>query len=266
MTAKIITLSNKKGGSSKTTISRTLIQGLANRGYSVLGVDLDGQIDLTTGFYIEPNSDNSIYQVLTKRIKDIGEIIYNVEPNIDIAMGSEYIDTALDGALGKAADANWRLKMALKEAKEFYDYIIIDTPPAIGFPVFNALYASDALVIPTKPHKDWIKGVNKILEQYQDVVDAEINEKLKLAGILLTQVTKGTREGKIALSNAENKQIDKLYEIAEKNNTKIFDTILFASSKYLDALENNVNIFKSNTYKEQADAINHFIDELLEVI
>ena len=178
----IITITNQKGGVGKTTTSSALMDGLQSRGARVLGVDLDSQGSL--GFCLGLDIENcaTVYDVL-KGTAGIHDVI----------MKSDCGDILPSNILLSAAELEFNrpgreflLKNALAEVEEEYDYIIIDTPPALNVLTVNAYVAADGLVIPMAPEILSLLGVSQIRETI-DTVRRCYNSRLKVLGILLNK-------------------------------------------------------------------------------
>ena len=150
---KIISILNQKGGVGKTTISQHLITGLRKKGYRVLAVDFDAQCDLTFIFNIE--NTYTIYDVIQNNT-NINECIEN-----DFLAGSRYLNN-ID--FNKQKHKDFLLKNALKNIIYNYDYIVIDTPPALSDITVNALTASDEILIIAQGDILSIKGIRRIYQ------------------------------------------------------------------------------------------------------
>lgn len=179
---KIITIVNQKGGVGKTTTSCALLAGLHQMGRRVLGVDLDPQGSL--GFCLGLDIDNcaTVYDVM-KGARSIKEVV----------VPSECGDILPSNILLSAAELEFNrpgreflLKNALAEVQDDYDYIIVDTPPALNVLTVNAYVVSDGLVIPMAPEILSLLGVAQIRETI-DTVRRCYNSRLKVLGILLNK-------------------------------------------------------------------------------
>jgi chromosome partitioning protein len=145
---KILAIANQKGGVGKTTTSVNLGACLAYIGKRVLLVDTDPQGNATSGIGIEKAEvDQCIYDVLVDDVeaKDVikqtsVENLYAIPATIQLA-GAEI-------ELVPTISREVRLKRALEEVRDQFDYIIIDCPPSLGLLTLNALTASDSVLIP----------------------------------------------------------------------------------------------------------------------
>ncbi|NBI66758.1 ParA family protein [Pseudoflavonifractor sp. 60] len=205
----IITVTNQKGGVGKTTTASSLMDGLRQRGARVLGVDLDPQGSL--GFCLGLDIENcaTIYDVL-KGSRTIQEVI----------TPSECGDILPSNILLSAAELEFNrpgreflLKTALAEVSEDYDYIIIDTPPALNVLTVNAYVAADGLIIPMAPEILSLLGVAQIRETI-DTVRRCYNSRLRVLGILLNKYNQRFTLNREVLEMAE--------QIAKQLDTKVF--------------------------------------------
>ena len=159
---KIIAVNNQKGGTGKTTTAAALGFGLYHRGYKILLIDLDGQGNLSYTF----NADIGTYGTfgIMERPETATEEIQHIsdgEGKIDIIAGTERLAVAEKTftELGK----EYKLKEALQQIPEkSYDYIIIDTPPALGILSINALAAADSVIIPAQADIYSLQGITQI--------------------------------------------------------------------------------------------------------
>lgn len=156
-----IAVANFKGGVSKTTTAMTLAQGLSLRGHNVLAIDLDPQGSLTTLFGILPHSevaeDMTALPVLRGERDDIVHSVrqtywdgIDLVPAAPTLFAAEFVIPSMHG---QTARPNfWDvLNRSLVEARESYDVIVIDTPPALSYLTINALMAADGIVVPVPP-------------------------------------------------------------------------------------------------------------------
>jgi chromosome partitioning protein len=149
-----IAVINQKGGVGKSTTALAIGQGLFLKGYKVLFIDLDAQGNLSYSVDIALNS-KSILDVLTGKA-DVKEVIQHTEAG-DILPS----DLLLSGAdlLLTEMGKEYKLKEAIEPLKEVYDYIIIDTPPALGILTVNALTACTGVIIPAQADIYSLQGI-----------------------------------------------------------------------------------------------------------
>ncbi len=179
--AKIIAFTNQKGGVGKTTTACAFSAILASRGKKVLAIDLDPQGNLSFTFGVH-NEKITIHDVLLGK-NSIHEAIYTTE-TCDV-IPSNIILSGLELEL-KQVGREFALKEKLKFISRFYDYIIIDTPPALSLLTINAYTAADDLIIPMTAEILSLQGVSQIKDTIK-AVKKHYNTELNLKGILLTK-------------------------------------------------------------------------------
>lgn len=174
---KIITMAVIKGGTGKTTTAAALAQAAAADGKRVLAIDLDPQANLTDFLGADQNKPGA-YELLTGQA-DAKSIIQKTEQKIDVISGNTNL-SAIKTRQGSAE----RLKRGLAPIKG-YSFIFIDTPPALGDLTYNALYASDGLLIPLETDTSSLQGFYKIVYIAQQMQN--VNKNLSILGMVLTR-------------------------------------------------------------------------------
>jgi chromosome partitioning protein len=207
---KTIVIINQKGGVGKTTTALNLGVGFVVMGFKVLFIDLDCQGNLSYSL----NADRgklSTLDLLTHKAK-INDVIQHVDRSDLI-----FADAALAGAdsIITSTGKEYRLKEALGNIGEKYNYAVIDTPPALSILTINALTAANEAIITTQADIFSLHGIAQISETI-DVVKQYCNKCLKIAGILLTRYNYRT-----VLSRHITKTLNKT---AKTLNTKLYKT------------------------------------------
>lgn len=246
---KVITVANQKGGVGKTTTAQALISGLNARGYKVLGIDLDGQRNLTLATGATKQGPTSL-GILTGETKAKDAIQKTSEADIIPA-------TAKLSNADALIETGEELKEALKAVKSDYDYCIIDTPPQLSSRTISALIASDTVVIPAEPSLFSLQGIDELGDTITGVQRTR-NKKLKVAGVLLTRYKKRT--------TLHKEVTDLLNKLATDLDTSIFNTTIRDTVIVSEAPFMKEGLF---TYAPKAEVTKEyaaFIDELLERI
>ena len=177
----IITVSNQKGGTGKSTTAAAIATGAAYKGKKALAIDLDPQSNLSFVMGANP-LDVGAYELMTQNATP-AQLIQHTSQG-DVIAGSLLLaaaDTILTGDARISA-----LKTAIKPLKSRYDVIVIDTPPTLGTLLINALTASDKVIIPLQADVLSLQGLYQLTQTIRKA-QSEYNKGLELAGILFTR-------------------------------------------------------------------------------
>jgi chromosome partitioning protein len=224
---RIIASANQKGGCGKTTTAINLSSSLSLRGKRVLLVDFDPQAHATMGLNIKPSDlEKSIYDVITPKkngFLGIGDILIPIKDNFDLAPSS-LILTAVEQELSGIEGREDRLFEAIQELKEEYDYdyIVIDCPPSIGHLCFNALRASDEVIIPIDMSLFSLRGVAKLIEMITLLKD-KLGHDVK-SRALVTMYDRRTRYSRVVLEKVKAEFGDNVFDTVIRYNIRLRET------------------------------------------
>ncbi len=217
---KIISLVNQKGGVGKTTSSINLAASLGILRKKVLLVDLDPQGNTTTGIGINKADINkSIYDLLIDQaalkeviVKTKFKNLYVIPATINLAgVDIELMDKSRqEPGFSKGG----QLKKHLTEAKELFDYVIVDCPPSLGILTTNALTASDSVIIPVQCEFFALEGIMQLLNTIM-LAQKNLNPTLDIEGVLLTMLDSRTKLG-----------LEVVEEIKSYFKERVYDTII----------------------------------------
>jgi chromosome partitioning protein len=218
--SRVITFANQKGGVAKTTTTLNLGVALKEQGFTVLGIDLDPQGNLTMSQGWNPDEiERSMYEVLVHQLP-IEEIIRPAE--IDIAVSS--IDLAgAELVMSSMIGRERALERALRPIKERYDYILIDTPPSLGLLTINALVACDGVIVPVQCEYLSLRGLVQ-LQNTMEMIRENLNPNVDIQGILATMYDRRLIHAREAVEILKENFGDLVY------NTKIRKTVRFAEA------------------------------------
>jgi chromosome partitioning protein len=183
--AKIIAITNQKGGVGKTTTSVNLAASLAATKRRVLLIDLDPQGNATMGSGVDKRAlTASVYDVLVEErdlaatVVPAGQAGFSLLPSNDDLTGAEL-------ALLDLPQREQRLKRALDATQHDYDYVLIDCPPSLNMLTLNALVAAEAVLIPMQCEYFALEGLSALVRTI-DKIRNTLNPKLQLGGVLRT--------------------------------------------------------------------------------
>ncbi|MGE5560519.1 MAG: ParA family protein [Chloroflexota bacterium] len=182
---KIIAIANQKGGVGKTTTSVNLGACLAEMGKRVLVVDIDPQGNTTSGLGIDKKMvDKCVYDVLIGGVP-VKQVLQPTRlPHLQVAPST--LDLAgAEIELVSMISREHRLKKALAEVRDEFDYILIDCPPSLGLLTINALTSADSLLIPIQCEFYALEGLGQLMNTVF-LVQANLNPGLKIEGVVLT--------------------------------------------------------------------------------
>jgi chromosome partitioning protein len=212
--ARVISIVNQKGGTGKTTTAINLGAALATFGKFVLLVDFDPQGNATSGLGVKLESENrGIYDVLTNN-KSATEITAGtaIEGLNLLPSGPD-----LSGATVELVDVEnreYKLKEALLEIRNNYDFIFIDCPPSLGLLTVNSLVASDDILIPVQCEYYALEGLGQLLNTIA-LVKENLQPDLEVLGALLTMYHKRIKLAKEVVE-----------QVREHFPYRVFDTLI----------------------------------------
>jgi chromosome partitioning protein len=220
--AKVIAVTNQKGGVGKTTTAINLAASLAYKGKRTLLIDFDPQGMSTLGLGKPKTLDKGIYQAFYSG-KDLMECVvgYDLE-NFYICPCSPEL-TGVEAELFGEEKREYRLLGTIDKIRKYFHYILIDCPPSLGMLTLNALTAADSVIIPVQTEFFCMEGIPDLF-QLLDTVRTYFNPKLAVEGILLTMYDERTNL---------SKQVAE--EIRKSLSAILFKTIIPRSIKLAEA-------------------------------
>lgn len=223
---KIIAVTNQKGGVGKTTTSINLAACLAYKGKKTLIIDADAQGNSTSGLGIEKNSfDFSTYNILISPEKTADAIIKTKYSNLFIIPS----DSNLSGAEIELALEDKReffLKNSILYIKDDFDFIIIDSPPALGMLTLNILTACDSVLIPIQCEYYALEGLSQLTATLR-AVKKKLNPNIAIEGIVGTMFDGRTNLSIRVLDEIKKFFPDKVYQSIIPRNVRLSEAPSF---------------------------------------
>lgn len=189
---RVIAVANQKGGVGKTTTSVNLSAALADLGYRTLVVDLDPQGNAGTGLGVDVRQlDASIYDVLLHETPLDDCIEGSSVRNLFVAPSS--LDLAgAEIELVPAFSREQRLRAALTEVRDDFDFVIIDCPPSLGLLTVNAFAAASEVLVPIQCEYYALEGLGQLMRNV-DLVQRNLNPDLEISTVVLVMYDGRTR-------------------------------------------------------------------------
>ena len=255
---KIIALVNQKGGVGKTTSSINLAASLGVLKRRVLLVDLDPQGNSTTGIGIDKSEiKKSVYDLLIDNatlseviVKTKFKNLYAMPATINLA-GAD-IELMEKSRQEPGFVKGNQLKKYLDQAKEMFDFIIIDCPPSLGLLTTNALTAANSVIIPVQCEFFALEGIMQLLNTVM-LAQKNLNPTLDIEGVLLTM-----------LDNRTNLGLEVVEDIKSYFKERVYDTIIPRLVRLSEAPSHGKPILAYDPHSRGTEAYLNLAKEVIE--
>jgi chromosome partitioning protein len=227
--ARVIAVSNQKGGVGKTATSVNLSAALALLGRKTLLLDLDSQANATSGLGFNKHEiKRSIYDAMVNYTPLSEIILHTSTTNLDLIPSNVHL-AGVNIELVNLPSRETRLRRVLSEVKGSYEFIIIDCPPSLGLLTVNGLVAADSVLVPIQCDYYALEGISQLLGTL-DLVRERLNPSLRIEGILLTMFDARTNLSTQISENVRSYFKEKVYNTVIPRNVKLSEAASFGKS------------------------------------
>lgn len=255
MSAKVICVTNQKGGVGKTTTAVNLSYYLAKNKKKTLLVDFDPQGNATSGLGIEKTDKSALGTTMTEVILGLNPMSESIRPTkykfFDLSPATPELANA-EVEIASAQRKFVRLRDAIRSISGNYDYIIVDLPPSLSLLTVNGMIASNYLLLPVQTEFYALEGVAQLLESMK-LVMKQANPNLRLLGVVATMYDKRT-----SLSAQVFKEIKRYFK------QLTFKTTIPRNVRVAEAPSHGVPVGAYDKFSKGAKAYKEFTKEVLE--
>jgi chromosome partitioning protein len=249
--ARVFVIANQKGGVGKTSVAVNLCASLAHYGRRVLLVDLDPQGNATTGSGVDKTAcENTVYGVLLGE-HGTAAAVHHCEGNYDIIPSNRDLAGAEVELIG-VDKREYRLRDALAQVADQYDFVVIDCPPALNMLTVNGFAAADAVIIPMQCEYYALEGLSDLVGTLRKVKQ-NLNPRIEIEALVRTMY-----DPRSTLTVQVSDELKRHY------GDKVFDTVIPRNIRIAEAPSFGKPVLLHDPSSKGALAHLQFARELLE--
>ena len=218
--ARIIAITNQKGGVGKTTTAINLAACLAEAGQHVLLVDFDPQGNASSGLGVDLDEvENTVYEMMAQEATLQECCVKNAQENLDVLPSNMNLAGA-EIEFQEVEHKERMLKNNLETVRDEYDYILIDCPPSLNILTINALTAADTVLVPIQCEYYALEGLGQVLKTVE-LVKRKMNPQLELEGVVFTMYDARTNLSLEVVENVKNNLNQTIYKTIIPRNVRL---------------------------------------------
>ncbi len=251
--ARVIALTNQKGGVGKSTTAINMSACLAEMGENIVLIDVDPQANTTSGLGVNKYKvDKSIYDAIIGKA-NIKELVLNTRVEGLSLIPSNIHLAGAEIELVNMMMREHRLRKVIEPIRNNYDFIIIDCPPALGILTINALVAADEVIVPIQCEYYALEGLGQLIKTIE-LVKNNLNKNLEISGFVMTMYDSRTKLASQVVEEVKRYFGEKVYRTIIPRNVRVSE----APSYGLPVIFYDPNCKGSLAYKNfTKEVINH---------